>query len=171
MDNEIRVKWAKGKPGKIVSARILPGTDLIWGIEKICSENRIESGTFSVIGSLEKATFVLPIIKEGTKKGVGYGDPLKASGPLEILSGKGFISKDEENENGLFVHFHAIFSDSDGKIYGGHFLPGGNPVLLTLDVVIMEFDEISLKREDDPEIGIRVINPTPRPSLPLKGEG
>lgn len=159
MDNKIRVKWAKGKPRKIVSARILPGTDLISGIEKICSENGIESGTFSVIGSLEKSTFVLPVIKEGTKKGVGYGEPQTVSGPLEILSGKGFISKDQESESGLFVHFHAIFSDAEGKVYGGHFLPGGNPILLTLDVVIMEFEKITLSREDDPEIGIRVITP------------
>jgi hypothetical protein len=159
MDNKLRVKWAKGKQRKIVSARILPGTDLISGIEEICSENGIESGTFSVIGSLEKATFVLPVIKEGTKKGVGYGEPQTVSGPLEILSGKGFISKDQESESGLFVHFHAILSDAEGRIYGGHFLPGGNPILLTLDVVIMEFDKISLSREDDPEIGIRVITP------------
>jgi len=159
MDNKLRVKWAKGKPRKIVSARILPGTDLISGIEKICFENEIESGAFSVIGSLEKSTFVLPVIKEGTKKGVGYGEPQTVSGPLEILSGKGFISKDQESESGLFIHFHAIFSDAEGKVYGGHFLPGGNPVLLTLDVVIMEFEKISLLREEDPEIGIRVITP------------
>jgi predicted DNA-binding protein with PD1-like motif len=159
MNNKLRVKWAKGKLRKIVSARILPGTDLISGIEKVCSENGIESGTFSVIGSIEKATFVLPVIKEGTKKGVGYGEPQTVSGPLEILSGKGFISKDKESESGLFVHFHSIFSDAEGRIYGGHFLPGGNPVLLTLDVVIMEFEKISLSREEDSEIGIRVITP------------
>lgn len=159
MDNPLRVKWAEGKPRRIVSARILPGTDLILGIEKICLENGIESGTFSVIGSLEKATFVLPVIKEGAKKGVGYGDSQTVSGPLEILSGKGFISKDHESDSGLFIHLHAIFSDAEGKIYGGHFLPGGNPVLLTLDVILMEYDKISLSREEDPEIGIRVITP------------
>ncbi|NWG02255.1 MAG: DNA-binding protein [Syntrophaceae bacterium] len=160
MENKIRVKWAKGKTRKIVSARVLPGTDLISGIEKICFENKIESGAFSVIGSLEKSTFVLPVIKKGTKKGVSYGEPQTVLGPLEILSGKGFISQDRESKNGLFIHFHAIFSDAKGKVYGGHFLPGGNPVLLTLDVIIMEFDEVSLSREEDTEIGIRVITPS-----------
>lgn len=159
MDKTLKVKWARGNPGKIVSARILPGTDVISGIEKICLENGIQSGTFSVIGSLEKATFVLPVMREATKMGVGYGEPQTALGPLEILSGKGFISKDEESESGLFIHFHAIFSDAAGRIYGGHLLPGGSPVLLTLDVVIMEFDKISLSREGDPAIGIRVITP------------
>ena len=165
MSSQPRVKWAEGKPRRIVSARILPGTDLILGIEKICLEDGIESGTFSVIGSLEKATFVLPVVKEGTKAGVGYGDPLTVSGPLEILSGKGFISKDDESAEGLFIHLHAIFSDSEGTIYGGHLLPGGNPVLLTLDVILMEFDMISLSREEDPEIGIRVISPSVKSKL------
>ncbi len=123
-------------------------------------ENRIESGTVSAIGSLEKATFVLPVTKEGTKKGVGYGDPQTIPGPLEILSGNGVISRDVESDSGLFIHFHAIFSNAEGRIYGGHLLSGGNPVLLTLDLTLIEFDEIALSREEDPEIGIRVIAPS-----------
>jgi len=159
MVDEVRTKWVEGKAQKIVSARILPGTDLILGIEKICLENGIEGGTFSVIGSLEKATFVVPIKKKEAKKEAGYSEPKTVTGPLEVLSGKGFISKDPDSESGLFIHLHGIFGDAEEKIYGGHFLRGGNPVLLTLDVVIMGFEEISLFRDEDPEIGIRVINP------------
>lgn len=162
MLDEIRTKWAEGKVQEVVSARILPGTDLISGIEKICIENGIKSGTFSVIGSLEKATFVIPIKKEGTKKGVGYSEPRTVSGPLELLSGKGFISKDPESESGLFIHIHGIISDVEGRLYGGHFLQGGNPILLTLDVAIFAFDDISLSRDEDPEIGMRVITPGPK---------
>jgi len=159
MIDQIIAKWAKGKIGQMVSARILPGGDLIHGIEKICIENGIESGTLSVIGSLEKATFMIPVKKDETKMGVGYSEPITITGPLEILTGKGFISKDQESENGLFIHIHGIIGDDKGRLYGGHFLKGENPVLLTLDVVILEFRGISLSRDYDPDIEMKVITP------------
>lgn len=162
MFDEIRTKWAKGKVRRIVSARILPGTDFISGIEKICNENGIESGTLSAIGSLEKATFVIPVKKEGTKKGIGYSEPNTVMGPLELLSSKGFISKDAESDSGLFIHIHGIVSDIKGRLYGGHFLKRENPALLTLDVVIFEYEEVSLLRDYDPEIGMRLISPEPK---------
>jgi hypothetical protein len=163
MIDQIRTKWAKGKIGRMVSARILPGSDLIHGIEKICIENGIESGTLSVIGSLEKATFVIPIKKDGTKMGVGYSEPKTVTGPLEILTGKGFISKDQESESGLFIHIHGIVGDDKGRLYGGHFLPGESPVLLTLDLVIFEFTDVLLSRDYDPEIEMKLIIPRPKP--------
>jgi predicted DNA-binding protein with PD1-like motif len=162
MIDQIRTKWAKGKVGRIVSARILPGTDFISGIEKICIENKIEGGTFSAIGSLEKATFFLPTKKEGTKKGAGYSEPKTITGPIELLSSEGFISKDPESDSGLFIHIHGIINDTEGRLYGGHFLKGENPILLTLDVVIFEFADVSLSRDYDPEIGMKLIIPAPK---------
>jgi len=163
MIDQIRTKWAKGKIGRMVSARILPGSDLIHGIEKICIENGVESGTLSAIGSLEKATFVIPIKKDGTKMGVGYSEPKTVTGPLEILTGKGFISKDQESESGLFIHIHGIVGDDKGRLYGGHFLSGESPVLLTLDLVIFEFTDVLLSRDYDPEIEMKLIIPRPKP--------
>jgi predicted DNA-binding protein with PD1-like motif len=163
MLEEIRTKWAKGKIKRIVSARILPGSDFISGIEKICIENGIRAGTLSGIGSLEKATFLIPVKKHGTRKGVGYSEPKTVMGPLEILSAKGFISEDSESDHGLFIHLHGVLSDDEGRLFGGHLLPGQNPALLTLDVVIFEYEDVSLSREYDPEIEMRVI--TQRPTL------
>jgi predicted DNA-binding protein with PD1-like motif len=161
MLEEIRTKWAKGKIKRIVSARILPGSDFISGIEKICIENGIRVGILSGIGSLEKATFLIPVKKQGTKKGVGYSEPKTVMGPIEILSAKGFISEDSESDHGLFIHLHGVLSDHEGRLFGGHLLPGQNPTLLTLDVVIFEYEDVSLSREYDPEIEMRVITPRP----------
>jgi predicted DNA-binding protein with PD1-like motif len=52
--------------------------------------------------------------------------------------------------------------DEEGRLFGGHFSPGQNPALLTLDVVILEYEDISLSREVDPEIEMRVITPRPK---------
>jgi predicted DNA-binding protein with PD1-like motif len=49
--------------------------------------------------------------------------------------------------------------DNEGKLFGGHFSPGQNPALLTLDVVIYEHEDMSSPREFDPEIEMRVITP------------
>jgi predicted DNA-binding protein with PD1-like motif len=159
MYEEIRTKWAEGKIKRIVSARILPGSDFISGVEKICIENGIKAGALSGMGSLEKATFLIPAKQDGTKKGVGYSELKTVMGPLEILSAEGFISKDSESDKGLFIHLHGVLCDEEGRLFGGHFSPGQNPTLLTLDVVIFEYEDISLSREYDPEIEMRVITP------------
>ena len=39
--SKVRIQYAQGNIGKAVAARILPGTDLIEGIEEICRENNI----------------------------------------------------------------------------------------------------------------------------------
>ena len=57
MGNEVRVAYSEGKIGRIILARILPGTDLCEGITKILQEKNIQSGWVSMIGSLQKTSY------------------------------------------------------------------------------------------------------------------
>ncbi|UZM99943.1 DUF296 domain-containing protein [Lysinibacillus sp. MHQ-1] len=51
----VRVNYGIGSFGKVISARLLMGTDIIEGIEALCEENNIDSATIiSCIGSFQK---------------------------------------------------------------------------------------------------------------------
>jgi hypothetical protein len=39
-------------------------------------------------------------------------------------------------EGQLSIHLHGLMSGPDMKVYGGHFLEKGNPVLVTVEIVI-----------------------------------
>ena len=40
--SEVRVNYACGTTGKMIAARILPGTDLLTGLEEICIKNEVK---------------------------------------------------------------------------------------------------------------------------------
>lgn len=77
----IRVNYGVGAFGKVISARILMGTDIIEGIEAICQENDIESATIvSCIGSLQNSSFVYLIPDEISKINVRFSEVIKKRG-------------------------------------------------------------------------------------------
>lgn len=149
---------SKGTLGRVVMARILPGCNLISSIEEVCEKNDIEYGVISTcIGSLENASFVYAVPREGEYFGFAYSDPVNIKGPIELLSGEGLVGK---NDKGKFqIHLHAMLSDSEMKIYGGHFLDDGNDVAATTEVVITELKGMEVRRDYHEESGFFFFEP------------
>jgi predicted DNA-binding protein with PD1-like motif len=134
---------------KIIIVRLRPGSDVITSLESLCKENGIEKAMIlNMIGSLRKASILLPSVKDGN---VSYTEPIEFQGPLEFLSGQGFVMKDAD---GLFIHVHGSFSDSSGRVYGGHLNKYGNIVLATLDITIAIPKNAKLMRMIDPDVNI-----------------
>ena len=50
-----------------------------------------------------------------------------------------------------------LMSDPDMKLYGGHFTENGNPVLVTLEIMIHENQDARTVREQDVETGFPVF--------------
>lgn len=89
--SEVRVNYACGTPGKIIAARILPGTDLLTGLEEICIQNNVKYGGVNCFGSFSAAGYMY-LVPMDAKVGAGYGDVIKQEGPIEFLSGTGIIT-------------------------------------------------------------------------------
>lgn len=158
--NAIRVSSIQAEGGKIIVGRLLPGTDLITGILKICEENNLEFGNIiTIIGSLSKARFICATPDNRSKIGIKYGDPIEIQGPLEFLCGQGLIGMSDDEERA--IHLHGVLCDKDVKFYAGHFVQGGNIVLATMEVVIQKLKEVKLIRSLDQETGFPIFKPKP----------
>ncbi|MFX0113720.1 MAG: PPC domain-containing DNA-binding protein [Candidatus Hodarchaeota archaeon] len=154
---EVRYQTTAGELGRVIIGRLLPGTDVIEGIEKICKDHDIKSAFISVsIGSLQKATFLLAMAKQGTKLGIAYSEPIEVPGPIEFLNGLGMVCEGEIKGK-LETHIHATFSNEKKEVYGGHLVKGENPTLATIDLSIIEVKGIRLFREFDEETGFVLI--------------
>lgn len=155
--NEIRISSSESKPGRLVAARILPGTDLIPGLLEICRRNKLTSGCIvTILGSLARARFVLPIPDSSGSMGVRYSDPHEMEGPLEFLGGSGIIGRLDDGE--ATIHLHGIFSDRENKFCAGHILEEGNHVLATMEVVIQELPDVEIIRSPDEETGFTLFH-------------
>jgi len=153
-----RYKAAQGRLGKVVAARLLPGTDLIQGIERICEDNGVKYAVVGcAIGSLSKSTFLIVMPKKDEPEKIAYSSPIEISGPIEFLGGQGIVCKDEKGET--LTHFHASLTDKSGRVYGGHLVKGGNPTLVTIDLVIIEVKDVKFLRKYDEETGFVNFSP------------
>jgi hypothetical protein len=156
MDNRFASRQAK--LGRVVFGRLFPGTDLMTGLLNICRGNDIKYGSIvAMIGSLAKARFIYAIPYERAKLGIKYSQPVEIDGPLEFIGGQGIIGVSDIGDT--VIHLHGIVSDKSMKVYAGHFVDGGNPVLATIEVVIHELNEIKLVRGYDEETEFPLFKP------------
>ncbi|MHA1916922.1 MAG: PPC domain-containing DNA-binding protein [Candidatus Ranarchaeia archaeon] len=119
------MKISKGIIGSFIVARLDYGEDLFLSIEKIAKENQINSGFFSIIGTVTA-------FKVGFFNGKEY-EIIERSGDCELVSCTGNITQKEDEE--IVVHAHIVFADEKGECIGGHLLEGC-PVSATCEVSI-----------------------------------
>ena len=85
-------------------------------------------------------------IGEACKKhGIKYGIITSAV----LISGQGLVC---ENRDGTMdVHLHAVMRDNKGNVYGSHIPAGGNIAQYTIDVAVIEVNDMRLMRLWDEE--------------------
>ncbi len=101
--------------GKTFLVRVEHDADLIMYLTRFAKENKTSAAVFTALGALKNAKLGF----YDQKKHV-YGE-LAFTEPVELVSCVGNISlKDDEP----FVHAHAVLSDDEGNVKGGHLLGG-----------------------------------------------
>ena len=129
-----------------IFARFFEDEDLLKSIAATAKKYAVDSGWFHLIGTLKEA--VLGFYEAGKYL------PIKKPGPLEIVSCHGNISMKEQEE--LVVHAHIVVSNSTGDAFGGHVLPGCL-VDATAEIVLVEAEKGTLRRELDPEKNLHLL--------------
>lgn len=152
----IRFTDACGKAGKTIAARLLPDTDLIEGIEAVCEKNKVKYAYVSCFGSFSNTGYMYLVPKADAKVKAGYGDVLKVEGPIEFLNGTGVVC---QNNGSYDTHFHATMCDQFGKVFGGHIVKGTTPALTTVDLVIVEIEDVEMLRTFDEETALTQFLP------------
>lgn len=123
--------FEEGRFGRLAAIRLKPNQDLVEGVETAAAEAGMTHAVVrAAVGSLVDAA-------------LGYGQGEGASvvtveGPgIEILTLAGELRPDAEGRPRAFLQ--GTVSDSDAKVYGGQFLPGANPICITLELILQEW--------------------------------
>lgn len=160
METRVRTDSYLGYGGRIILGRILRHTDFVGGLIDLCRKHKcVMSGVEIAIGSLIYATLSWVRPSAATKRGSERTERKKIEGPLEFVSGQGFICL---NDDDPVVHIHGTVCDCDGRLWGGHFFEGGNPVHSTMDVLIYELQNVGMHRVHDSEIDLTLPVPYKR---------
>jgi predicted DNA-binding protein with PD1-like motif len=129
------VSQTESRTGRTVFVRLRENEDLLNAIKARAEQNSIHAGFFFLIGTVKRA--VLGYYKEGKYK------QIEVAGPLEIVSCMGNLSLREDGE--LVAHAHIAVADEEGRMFGGHLLPGC-PIDATGELILVETPEVKLKR-------------------------
>ena len=83
---------AQGRMKRVIVARLLPGTDLLEGLQAVCEKHGIHNGVIiSAIGSLNGVRYCNVEALPQVKCGYGYGQVLYLDGPIELTGAGGVI--------------------------------------------------------------------------------
>jgi predicted DNA-binding protein with PD1-like motif len=118
------------------------GADLYESLTQIVQRENITLGKISGIGATTHA--IVGYYNQSAKKYI----PLEFTEGMEIVSLLGNISI---RDGKPFVHAHLVLGDAEGKVYGGHLLPGTK--VFACEISIDEFEGAELVREFDEKTG------------------
>lgn len=130
--------------GRCLVARLDHGMDIIAQITDLAKEKEIETGFLSVIGALSSAE--LGYYDQVSQK---YGK-IHIDQPVELVSCSGNISLRDDLP---FVHAHAVLSDREGRVWGGHLTSGQ---VFAAELCMQELLGLPLKRVPDSITGLNL---------------
>ncbi len=160
MDSVEKSEWLKettfisgeATVGRVIIGRIMPGSDLVTGIEGICRKHGVSQAIITgAIGSIVDPHFDYASTTE-SRPGTGNTSAKSLKGAGSLISGQGLVCRDADGVE-LEVHLHCTITDSDGTVHGGHFPKGTVPVLSTTDMTLIEITGVRLVRRPHPVTG------------------
>src|SRR5437773_117295 len=132
---------------RTVIGQLRHGSDLLESLTQIVEKENIRLGRVSALGATTHA--MVAFYDQHTQT---Y-NPLEFPGGMEILNLHGNVSL---RDGKPFVHVHIVLSDAEGKVFGGHLLPGTK--LFACEVFIDEFEGDQLNRSYDNQTGLHLWN-------------
>lgn len=120
-----------GRLGRVAVIRLRPNQDMVEALEAACAEHGLVHAVVrSAVGSLNEAAL-----------GHGHGAAaglVTVEGPgVEILTMAGEVRPGPDGRPR--ADLAGTVGDPDARVYGGRFVRGGNPICITLELVLQEW--------------------------------
>lgn len=122
------IAMERGRPGRIVYARVRPNEDLVLAIEKLClNQGLVRCAIRGSLGSLTDAQVLGP-----------SGNVRVLRGPaIEVVGMTGEVRPDPSGSPSATVS--GVVCAPDGTLTGGRFVRGENPVCVTFELILEEW--------------------------------
>lgn len=129
---DIPVAIENGTLGRLVVARLKPNQDLTESIEALCAEHGIARAIVrGAVGSLIDARL-------SHRAGDGWREQVVNGPGVEILNVFGEVDTRSPGE-GDVPTLHGMVADTQGRMFAGRFVRGGNLSFITIEVTLQEW--------------------------------
>jgi uncharacterized protein len=124
--------------------RLHDGDELYAGIERFVAEKDIRAG-FLTGGAAGLSALNVRLASTPERPSL-----LARKGRFEVVSLIGTAAVGA-------LHIHIAVADEDGRVFGGHLMPTGNPVRLSAELGIVEGEGMTFSRAFDPDTGYKEL--------------
>jgi predicted DNA-binding protein with PD1-like motif len=163
-----RIQWVEAR-GRAFSFTLQAGVPLLEAARRGFAEAGFAGGTLKIKGgALGPFAYVMPALSKTGENAAFYSDVFRPVGVTQLRIAAMTLGV---RDGAPFFHCHALWSEADGKINGGHILPEETMVAEAFEVEAFGIDGAVFSAEPDPETNFKLFGPVARPATGAKQAG
>ena len=162
-----RLQWLETR-GRRVAYRLPAGRRLLEAVAECFATSGFRSGVLNLAdGALGPLAYVIPAPSKTGRNAAFYSETFRSRATSRIRAGAMTFGS---REGAPFFHCHAVWTDADGHLRGGHVLPEDTVIAETILASGVGLVDASFAAEPDPETNFTLFGPISEPGLSSAAE-
>ena len=160
-----RIQWVEGR-GRAFSCTLQAGVSLLEAARRGFAAEGFAGGTVSMKGgALGPFAYVMPALSKTGENAAFYSDTFRPAGIARLKMATMTLGA---RDGAPFFHCHGLWTETGGRINGGHMLPEETVVAEPFAVDAFGIDGAAFTAEPDPETNFKLFGPVARPSAEVE---
>jgi predicted DNA-binding protein with PD1-like motif len=161
-----RIQWVEAA-GRRVAFELAPGARLLDAVQAAFAAEGFSGGVLTLEGgALDPFAYVMPALSQDGRHAAFYSSTYRPAGRSRIRTGALTFGV---RDGAPFFHCHALWTEPDGALHGGHILPDGTVVAEPIRAAGFGLAGAAFLAAPDPETNFALFGPVPQPSDPAEG--
>jgi predicted DNA-binding protein with PD1-like motif len=154
-----RIQWVEAR-GRAFAFTMEAGLPLLEAARRGFAEAGFAGGVLGMRGgALGPFAYVMPALSKTGANAAFYSDAFRPAGVTQLKLGAMTLG---ERDGAPFFHCHGLWTESDGRLRGGHVLPEESIVAEPFAVEAFGLDGAVFTAEPDPETNFKLFGPVAR---------
>ncbi|THD75164.1 MAG: DUF296 domain-containing protein [Bradyrhizobium sp.] len=163
-----RIQWVEAR-GRAFSFTLQAGLPLLQAARRVFAAQGFAGGALRMTsGALGPFAYVMPALSKTGENAAFYSDTFRPAGITRLKRGAMTLGS---RDGAPFFHCHALWTEADGRINGGHILPEETEVAEPFEVEAFGIDGAMFTAEPDPETNFKLFGPVPAATSDAKTTG
>lgn len=160
-----RIQWVEAR-GRAFSFTLQAGLPLLEAVRRGFVGQGFSGGVLSMRGgALGPLAYVMPALSKDGANAAFYSDTYRPTGIAQLKCAAMTLG---ERDGAPFFHCHGLWTESDGRLHGGHILPEESIVAEPFMVEAFGVDGAVFAADVDSETNFKLFGPVARPSSDVK---
>lgn len=154
-----RIQWVEAR-GRAFAFTLQAGLPLLEAARRGFAEQGFSGGVLSLRGgALGPLAYVMPALSKDGANAAFYSDTFRPSGITQLKFAAMTLG---ERDGAPFFHCHGLWTESDGRLHGGHILPEETIVAEPFAVEAFGIDGAAFTADVDTETNFKLFGPVAR---------